>query len=201
MCVYWAMKKEIEIHKKRIEYVLRTSKRAKLMRLVVYCDGNFVVTAPEGLNHEMIEQFIKKKSQWIINKLEYFKGFSEKVFIKSDIYGFAAHKEVALSLAEKKIEHFNQFYKFKFNKIAIKNQKTRWGSCSLKGNLNFNYKIALLPESVSDYIIVHELCHLGEFNHSRKFWNLVAIAIPNYLEIRNFLKKGRIHYGLEMKNA
>src|SRR3989344_5731576 len=184
------MKKEIELHKKRIEYILRTSRRAKLMRLAVYCDGNFVVTAPEGLSFELIEEFIKKKSQWVINKLEYFKNFSEKIFIKSDIRSFSEHKEEALALAKKKIEHFNQFYKFKFNKISIKNQKTRWGSCSLKGNLNFNYKIALLPENASDYIIVHELCHLGEFNHSRKFWNLVAIAIPNYLEIRNFLKKG-----------
>jgi hypothetical protein len=61
-----------------------------------------------------------------------------------------------------------------------------------KGNLNFNYKIALLPERLADYIIVHELCHLKEVNHSQKFWNLVAKMMPDYLEIRNELKKSGI---------
>jgi hypothetical protein len=61
-----------------------------------------------------------------------------------------------------------------------------------KGNLNFNYKIALLPERLADYIIVHELCHLKEVNHSQKFWNLVAKMMPDYLEIRNELKRSGI---------
>ena len=82
----------------------------------------------------------------------------------------------------------------RFNKINIKNQKTRWGSCSKKGNLNFNYKIALLPQHLADYIIVHELCHLGEFNHSRSFWNLVAKVFPEYLGIRNELRRSGIHF-------
>ncbi|MCX6797673.1 MAG: DUF45 domain-containing protein [Candidatus Falkowbacteria bacterium] len=65
---------------------------------------------------------------------------------------------------------------------------------SKKGNLNFNYKIALLPSKIVDYIIVHELCHLREFNHSQKFWNLIARAIPDYLEIRSELKRSGLRY-------
>ena len=90
--------------------------------------------------------------------------------------------------------YFNGVYKFKFNKVNIRNQKTRWGSCSAKGNINFNYKIALLPERLADYIIVHELCHLGEFNHSRKFWDLVVEAIPDHREIRSELKQKGIGF-------
>ena len=105
---------------------------------------------------------------------------------------FLEYKEEARELARRRIEYFNQMYGFKFNTISIRNQKTRWGSCSRKGNLNFNYKIALLPARLSDYIIVHELCHLGEFNHSSKFWNLVAQTIPDYSARRKELNSSMI---------
>ena len=183
------MKKQIALHEKKVEYTLKVSNRARRMRLAIYCDGAFVVTVPRNMNQGLVEQFIIKKSQWIIDKLEYFKSFSGKIFIKSTKKDFADHKEEALALAERRIEHFNKIYKFEFNKINIKNQKTRWGSCSRKGNLNFNYKIALLPQRMADYIIVHELCHLGQFNHSRKFWNLVSKAFPDYQEIKAEIRK------------
>ena len=188
------MKKHIELHKKKIAYTLKVSSRARRMRLAIYCDGAFVVTVPQNMNQGLVEQFIIKKSQWVIDKLEYFKSFSGTLFIKSTKKDFADHKEEALALAERRVEHFNKIYKFQFNKINIKNQKTRWGSCSRKGNLNFNYKIALLPQRMADYIIVHELCHLGEFNHSRKFWNLVAKTMPDYLDIRNELKRNKVSF-------
>lgn len=102
---------------------------------------------------------------------------------------YQENKDKALWIVKDRIEYFNTFYNFKWNRIVIRNQKTRWGSCSRKGNLNFNYKIALLPPESADYIIVHELCHLGEFNHSQKFWDLVAKTIPDYLTIRKDLRK------------
>ncbi len=188
------MKKSIELHKQNINYTLKVSKRAKRMRLAVYCDGNFVVTVPRNINNNIIEQFIIRKSQWVINQLAYFKSISGQVFRKSTKKEYKQYKDQALSLAIKRIEYFNRANDFKFNKINIKNQKTRWGSCSRRGNLNFNYKIALLPEKLADYIIVHELCHLKEFNHSRKFWNLVTEIMPDYLEIRNELKKSGVKF-------
>ena len=90
-----------------------------------------------------------------------------------------------------RLTHWNQFYGFTFGRVTIKNHKSRWGSCSKKGNLNFNYKIALLPSELADYIIVHELCHLGEFNHSSRFWALVAKAIPNHRVLRARLRFNR----------
>lgn len=183
------MKRKIELHKKKIEYTLKVSKRARRMRLSIYCDGNFVVTAPQNMSDNIIEQFIIRKSQWILDKLDYFKSISGQVFAKGAKKEYSKYKDQAFVLAQKRIEYFNKTCGFKFNKINIKNQKTRWGSCSRKGNLNFNYKIALLPEKLSDYIIVHELCHLKEFNHSQKFWNLVAKNLPDYLKSQDELRK------------
>lgn len=183
------MKKQIELHKKQIEYTLKMSKRARRMRLAIYCDGNFVVTVPKNMSESVVEQFIINKSKWIIDKLEYFKSFSGQEINKNTKKDYTEYKEQALALTQRRIEYFSKVYGFKFNKINIKNQKTRWGSCSRKGNLNFNYKIVFLPKKLADYIIIHELCHLKEFNHSHKFWNLVAEIIPDYLEIRNELKK------------
>lgn len=188
------MKKQIDLHKRKVDYTLRLSKRSRRMRLAIYRGGAFVVTAPRSINQNIIEQFIIKKSHWILDKLDYFKKFSGISLVKSDKKDFMEHKKVALDLAEERIEYFNNIYKFKFNKINIKNQKTRWGSCSSLGNLNFNFKIALLSQKLSDYIIVHELCHLGEFNHSQKFWNLVARTIPDYLEIKKELKRTGVSF-------
>ena len=92
---------------------------------------------------------------------------------------YLKYKETARALVKSRLAYFNTFYGFNIKRIAIKNSKSRWGSASKKGNLNFNYKIVLLPMELADYVIVHELCHLGEFNHSVKFWQLVSRAVPN----------------------
>lgn len=188
------MRKKIEIHQRNIEYTLKVSKKAQRMRLAVYCDSSLVVTVPKNIDISLIEKFIIEKSKWIVDKLEYFQQFSDKVFTIGTDEQFFEYKEKALILAEQRIAYFNKIYKFKFNKVNIKNQKTRWGSCSRKGNLNFNYKIALVPKRLSDYIVVHELCHLGEFNHSQKFWNLVGKGIPDYLEIKKEMKNSEIRF-------
>ena len=102
---------------------------------------------------------------------------------------YLKNKELARKLIVNKINKVNSFYGFKFNKVSIRNQKTRWGSCSINRNLNFNYKLIYLPEELSEYIVAHEICHLKEFNHSREFWKLVSEGVPSYKEIRKELKR------------
>jgi predicted metal-dependent hydrolase len=185
------MQRSLAVHDKNIEYTLRVSNRARQMRIAVYCDGSTVVTIPRAFPETMLENFIVKRSQWILDKVNYFrtKGLApipKRVNTKKE---YLKYKDEAFRLAESRLKYFNQFYGHTWSKITIKTQKTRWGSCSKKGNLNFNYKIAHLPPHVADYIIVHELCHLGQFNHSHKFWDLVAKTIPNHIQIRRELKK------------
>lgn len=182
------MKRKIHLHNRLVHYSVRRSMRAKRLRLAVYCDGNFVVTLPRGINEISAEKYIIKKSQWVITKLDFFKDISMSKALKFTNNDYLKHKDNVLALAIERVEHFNKIYGYKYNSISIRNQKTRWGSCSIKKNLNFNFKIAFLPEGLRDYIIVHELCHLKEFNHSKKFWNLVTRAIPEYKVIERELK-------------
>ncbi len=102
-------------------------------------------------------------------------------------------KGIAIELVKTRLEYWNLHYKLTYGRVSVKNHVSRWGSCSSKGNLNFNYRIAELSSKLVDYIIVHELCHRAQFNHSKKFWDLVGETIPNYLECRAELKKIRIN--------
>lgn len=181
--------KKIKLHNKSISYTLKRSNRARRMRLAVYCDGSVVVTTPTDLKETIIEKFLKEKTKWLFSKIDFFKQYDGHKIIRNDRASYLKYKDDAYEVISKKVERFNALYDFRYNKINIKNQKTRWGSCSRKGNLNFNYKIIFLPDSFSDYIVIHELCHLKEFNHSKKFWALVRMVIPDYSEIRRELRK------------
>ena len=91
-------------------------------------------------------------------------------------------------IVETKVPLFGKWLSISYGKVRIKNQKSRWGSCSKDGNLNFNSLLSALPAHIIDYIIVHELIHLIEFNHSEHFWNRVEKEIPTYKDCRNWLK-------------
>lgn len=103
------------------------------------------------------------------------------------------HKEHARVLIHERLMYWNTFYNCTYNKVAIRNQSTRWGSCSMKRNLNFNYRIALLPQELMDYVIVHELCHLIEFNHSPAFWECVGRALPDHEVRKGVLRAINMH--------
>ncbi len=90
----------------------------------------------------------------------------------------------------------NVHYGFEYKKVAIRDQKRRWGSCSKSGNLNFNYRILFLPPHLADYIIVHELCHLKEFNHGKNFWTLVGQAVPVYESHKQELRRTVVKRGV-----
>ena len=179
---------------KKIAYTLKKSKRAKRVRLAVYCDGSVVVTSPFGIQQSIIEKFISAKKQWVWNKIQFFKSVDSKAIRTFSHTDYLENKDKAYDLVHERVRFHNEVYGFSFNKIFIKNQKTRWGSCSGKQNLNLNYKIVFLPQKHRDYIIVHEMCHLKEFNHSRKFWALIEKALPNYLEIKKELRNHELFY-------
>lgn len=90
---------------------------------------------------------------------------------------------------EERVAYWNTQFGFAFGRIAIRDQKSRWGSCSRQGNLNFNWRLLLAPLDVLDYIVIHELAHLKEGNHSPRFWSLVAERCPNYRERRDWLRQ------------
>lgn len=157
------------------------------MRLSVANGGVLSVTIPYRFPEQFVERFMHEHAEWILKQIARFEQRGGRLAH----YGrehYLEHKEAARELAHARLAYFNQFYNFKYGAISIRDQKTRWGSCSRSGNLNFNYKLAVVPECIADYVIVHELCHREEFNHSKKFWELVARTIPNHKEIRKQLR-------------
>ncbi len=176
---------QIKLGSKSITYTLKKSKRAKNIRLSINSSGHVNLTLPWYIPKIAGTTFIKQNQEWIFDKLKRLPKNTKPTHTKAQI---TALKIKTRELARNRLEHFNLHYQFKFNRITIRNQKTRWGSCSSNKTLSFNYKLALLPKELSDYIIVHELCHLKEMNHSHKFWSLVAQKVPNHKALRRKLK-------------
>jgi predicted metal-dependent hydrolase len=196
------MQKYITLYDRKFLYTLRRSSRARRLRLTVYADGSAVVTSPIGLAENIVEKFVASKGQWLASKLHFFAARASQP--QSEITNrtprltrrdYLRYKEQARELVLQKVAQINRLYDHSYNKISIRNQQTCWGSCSRKGNLNFNYKILFLPERAQDYVIAHELCHLKEFNHSKRFWELVARTSPDYLEVRRELKRNGLRGG------
>ena len=170
-----------------VEYTLRRSWRSRSIRISIHGRDEVRVSAPRFVSERVIEQFVTSRKDWIERKLKELKDLPDHLFIKSSKKDLEKYKVAASRLARERIDYFNQSYGFTYKKISIRNQKTRWGSCSKTGTISFNYKIALLPPKLADYIIVHELCHLGEMNHSRRFWALVGKTIPDFVVLRKEL--------------
>jgi predicted metal-dependent hydrolase len=114
---------------------------------------------------------------------------------------YVVHREHTRELIHARLEHYNRHYALAWNRVAIRNQRRCWGSCTSLKNLNFSYKILFLPEHLQDYIVVHELCHLQELNHGKDFWALVAQQIPEYkshiAELRKIEQGGMSYVRLE----
>jgi hypothetical protein len=187
------MKRTVKLNGRNIDYNLRKNKSAKRLSLSINCNGDVGLSIPTHFPVILAEKFLIEKADWLMEKLSRIENNKTNPFSRHSHKDYLDKKDNALALIENRINHFNSFYNFTINGITIKNQRSRWGSCSAKGNLNFNYKIVYLPENVADYIIVHELCHLKEMNHSPAFWSLVAQMIPECRQLRKILKQNNFN--------
>ena len=173
------------------EYTLRTHARAKHLRITVYPDQRVVVTVPSRIkiSEKKLNEFLADKSDWVKKQLSVYQKAQPAGRNYDEKKSYAAYKDAALRLVERRILELNAHYGFYYKSIRITNTKTQWGSCSRDGVLSFNYRIAFLEQKHADYLIVHELCHLQEFNHSPRFWKLVEQTIPDYIQARKDMRK------------
>jgi predicted metal-dependent hydrolase len=185
-------KKTILIGDLLVSYTIKRYPRSKGVRMSVSGERGLLVTAPRWVPNYFIERAVKEKEEWLVKTFAYFSCLPKTKTPRVRKALYKEHKEEARALVLRRLEYFNQFYGLSWNTVSIRNQKTRWGSCSKKKNLNFHYKLALVPEPLADYVVVHELCHLKEFNHSKKFWELVAKTIPDHQSRRKELKKHQL---------
>ena len=177
------------VHKgKEISYKLVRRKGAKQLTLSIKGNGLVSITRPWWVRESSARTFLHEQLDWIHDRMQRFVGVDDNL-LRHDTEHYQQYKDDALQVARDKVAHWNQLYGFSFNKITIGRGSSRWGSCSSKGNLRFNYKILFLSEEFQDYLVVHELCHLKEMNHSNRFWGLVEKQIPNYKDLRKRLKQ------------
>lgn len=154
-------------------------------------DGRVVVYAPLYTGIKEIENFLNKNKSLIEKKLtESIRQMeeAEKAGILSDDDINRLIREAKRYIPER-VRHYAQIMGMEYGRITIRCQKTRWGSCSSKGNLNFNCLLMLTPDDVIDSVVVHELCHLKEMNHSKRFYDLVYDAYPEYDRCNKWLKE------------
>lgn len=169
---------------------VRRSKR-KSAAIKITADMQIVVFVPLYVSENEIERMVISKSKWIDeHMLKVQSTIDERG--KLEKITFEQVKELADQAVEyipKRVKYYAEKENFVYNKITIKNLVSRWGSCSTKGNLNFNCLLMLMPDYVIDYIVVHELCHLREMNHSEKFWAEVEKIMPDYQRAELWLKQ------------
>ena len=173
----------------------------KTVALQIKPDGTIYVRAPFNMTDSEVRDFVREKSGWITKNLKKLDDIKQKnkmstPFTQEQIIEL---KQKALLCIPQKVEYFAKRIGVKPAKITVRNQKTRWGSCSKSGSISINCLVMLMPGPVIDYVVVHELCHIKEMNHSKSFWREVERIIPDYKQRQNWLKENG--FQIMMKNV
>ncbi len=170
------------------EYQLVRSKR-KTLAIQVTREGKVVVRAPLFSTDRQIAKFVEEHEDWVNEKLGEVEGedrISTREYTQAEI---RVYKKRAQGIIARRVAHYAGIMDVDYNRITIRDQKSRWGSCSTGKNLNFSWRLILMPIEVMDYVVVHELAHLKQMNHSKDFWAEVEKVLPNYKEHRQWLKE------------
>ena len=169
------------------EYELIRSGR-KSLTIQIKTDGSVVVRAPLRLAKYRIERFVTEHEDWIRTQQKKAEKYREQVHVITE-----EERRDGILRAKKifpeRTAYFAKRMGVTYNRITIREQKTRWGSCSSAGNLNFNWRLVLMPPEILDYVVVHELAHRKEMNHSSKFWAIVEQEMLDYQERKQRLKE------------
>ncbi len=173
----------------RLHYKIIYSKR-KTIAIELNMDG-ILVRAPKGMPCREIEAFLKEKESWIEKHLKKIEEKKERI---SGLQPFSMEEidvlaDKALLVIPEKVKRYATLVGVDYGRITIRSQRTRWGSCSSKGNLNFNCLLMLFPDEVVDYVVVHELCHRKHMNHSAAFYAEVERVFPEYRRCQKWLKE------------
>lgn len=181
----------ISLDKEEIEVKIIRSKR-RSMAIQIRTDGSVVVRVPMHASDRAIKRFVSAHARWIAdNRGQMFERRKKLADNPYDIPAWeslsAADKKIAKQKIMEHVDYYARRMEIDYGSISMRNQKSRWGSCSSKGNLNFNYRLAYLPEELLDYVVVHELAHRRHMDHSAAFWEEVETYYPAYKKCRQML--------------
>lgn len=158
-------------------------------------DKKVKVRVPRRASKAQIEGLLKEKQDWIlrtldkIDKRNAIEKSEENQIEKLEPEEVKRLKKEARERLTELTEYWAGRMGISYGRISIRGQKTRWGSCSSKGNLNYNYLLLLCPDEVAEYVVIHELCHRIHMNHSKRFWEKIEEFCPNYRQARKWLKQ------------
>ena len=181
----------ISLDKEEIEVEIIRSKR-RSMAIQIRTDGSVVVRVPMHASDRAIKRFVSAHARWIAdNRGQMFERRKKLADNPYDIPAWeslsAADKKIAKQKIMEHVDYYARRMEIDYGSISMRNQKSRWGSCSSKGDLNFNYRLAYLPEELLDYVVVHELAHRRHMDHSAAFWEEVETYYPAYKKCRQML--------------
>ena len=165
--------------------------RRKTIQTSVNVDGEVILRVPVRTSQPEIEKVPRAEQAWTLRHPEKMKERQEK----KDLLPPFTNEEIkklgdqAVHYIPERVAYYAERLHVTYGRITIRNQKTRWGSCSAKGNLNFNCLLMMTPPDIIDYVIVHELCHRLEMNHSPRFWKYVASIMPDYKDKQKWLRE------------
>lgn len=182
----------LEIEELKIPVILERGKR-KTLSIQITQDVQLQIKAPMLMPEREIVRFINQRIFWIYKQAKRMQKDNELRVCRDDKEIQELREKARVVLCER-TEFFAKKLGVTYSKIRIGNQRTRWGSCSSKGTISYNWKLILMPTAVMDYVVVHELCHLIEMNHSPRFWNMVEQVMPNYKEYRRWIKENGSRY-------
>ena len=173
-----------------MEYRIIRSRR-RTISIEIDDNAQVLVRSPMRAPKYEIDRFVNEKEAWINKHVEIVKERMERAKEAGPVSRQELRElgEEALRIIPVRVKHYAAILGVTYGRITIRNQKTLWGSCSSKGNLNFNCMLMKTPEHIRDYVVVHELCHRKEMNHSKRFWELVESVIPDYKQCRRWLKE------------
>lgn len=166
----------------------------KTLSVSIQPNCTITVRAPRSVSDSQIRRFLIEKQHWLITKYLEAKQKQEAIPCSdlTDTQRAALTRryiDAAKEYFPKRVAYFHQFTGGTYSRITIRDQKTRWGSCSSKGTLSFNWRLMLAPPAILDYVVVHELCHLRHMDHSPAFWQAVGEVFPDYASARKWLRK------------
>lgn len=183
----------------KIEYIIKKSRR-RTISVQITPDQKLLVKAPTYTSIKEVEDFLHEKRDWILKQLNRTKVQSQQ----AAAMGILTDKEIrklkrdAKKIIPERVEYYAKLSGITYNRIFIRLQKSRWGSCSVEGNLNFNALLALMPLEVLDSVVVHELCHRRHMDHSKDFYDEVLKIFPEYKKWDKWLKQNGAAYQMRV---
>ena len=170
--------------------VLLVRSSRKTLAVQIRADGTVIARAPLRMPKDRILCFLSEKASWIRmqqGRMQERENMRQQARIHLDAAQEKELRERAKSVLTQRTAYFARQIGVTYGRITVRDQKTRWGSCSQTGNLNFNFRLILAPLEVLDYVVVHELCHRRQMNHSAQFWQEVAQVLPDYRKRKAWL--------------